>query len=253
VSFNTVWCFNQRLYQKKFINLLSAKIVSFQNHGYIPLLKHYNSHRTNPRPRSMELMFHPDLKYQHNWLGAARHFSTGNSWRRPIISVEKRQSRYFPCPWFRIGKMGTCHLRPTPFLNIIYIYWYIDLTWCLFGNLPTGQARCAQQMTARLDFYVLVVFGTNFTQLERGAHFTVDFVLFWWNLLQQKSPWLTVAINHYATSMENNFEKDDKNTWNTKITRITRKIRKKTLRCGSGEGCSAQLRSGLTFRPSGYK
>lgn len=44
-------------------------------------------------------------------------------------------------------------------------------------DLPRRQARRTQQMPTGFDPNVLVVFGTDFTQLEGASHFTVQFVL----------------------------------------------------------------------------
>jgi len=60
--------------------------------------------------------------------------------------------------------------------------------------LPWLEARCTQQMTTGLNTNVLVILCTDFTQLECGTHFTVQFVLFlrhldmvFWSWLH--SPW----------------------------------------------------------------
>ena len=60
--------------------------------------------------------------------------------------------------------------------------------------LPRCEARCTQQMTAGLNTNVLVILCTDFTQLECGTHFTVQFILFlrhfdmvFWSWLH--SPW----------------------------------------------------------------
>lgn len=42
-----------------------------------------------------------------------------------------------------------------------------------FGFLPGGQTGCAHEVPTGLDLHVLVVLGTDFAQLERGAHLTV--------------------------------------------------------------------------------
>ena len=44
--------------------------------------------------------------------------------------------------------------------------------------LPRCEARCTQQMTTGLNTNILVILCTNFTQLECGTHFTVQFILF---------------------------------------------------------------------------
>jgi len=43
--------------------------------------------------------------------------------------------------------------------------------------LPGREAGRAEQVTARLDAHVLVVFGADLAQLEGGAHFAVELVL----------------------------------------------------------------------------
>jgi hypothetical protein len=48
--------------------------------------------------------------------------------------------------------------------------------------LPRGEARRAQQVAARLYPNVLVVLRADLAQLERGAHLTVQLVLFLRNL-----------------------------------------------------------------------
>jgi len=44
-------------------------------------------------------------------------------------------------------------------------------------DLPGGQARCTEQMSARLNAYVFVVLGTDLAQLERRTHLTVKLIL----------------------------------------------------------------------------
>jgi len=44
-------------------------------------------------------------------------------------------------------------------------------------DLPGREARCTQQVSTRLNANVLIVLGTDLTQLERRAHLTVELVL----------------------------------------------------------------------------
>lgn len=45
-------------------------------------------------------------------------------------------------------------------------------------HLPGSQTGSAHQVSARLDLHVLVVLRTDLTELEGGAHLTVQLVLF---------------------------------------------------------------------------
>lgn len=45
-------------------------------------------------------------------------------------------------------------------------------------HLPRSEAGRAHQVAARFNLHVLVVFSTDFAQLERGAHLAVQFILF---------------------------------------------------------------------------
>lgn len=44
--------------------------------------------------------------------------------------------------------------------------------------LPRGKARGAHQMPTRLNLDIFVVLCTDLAELEGGAHFTVQFILF---------------------------------------------------------------------------
>lgn len=45
-------------------------------------------------------------------------------------------------------------------------------------HLPCSETGRAHQMATWFNLHILVVFSTYFTQLERGAHLTVQFILF---------------------------------------------------------------------------
>lgn len=56
--------------------------------------------------------------------------------------------------------------------------------------LPRGKARGAHQMSTRLNLDVFVILCTDLTELESGAHFTIQFILFL--EYREKGPMLTV-------------------------------------------------------------
>lgn len=66
--------------------------------------------------------------------------------------------------------------------------------------LPGGETGGAHEMTAGLDLHILVVLGTDLTQLERRAHLAVQLIL----LLRGKMRQLSFRCQNTVTSYDPN-------------------------------------------------